>query len=219
MHRYAIPEKSDFVARIVEATSTSNGVFGIKLHWTTRIALLRALRESMARRGLEVRHRTIDDLLQAKFSTVRYIWLRRRNKAAQGISHFRAARTDLWELPRGRDRPVSVTDERSVEFDFRRIHSCVVRATEHDQEWDAYFARHRLTPLQLVYEQFVASYDPTLRRVLGFLDIPHADLPAAEPQLERLSDAQSCEWEERYREILKGWPRATYASSLAAGED
>jgi len=143
----------------------------------------------------------MDDLLQAKFSTVRYIWLRRRNKVAQGISHFRAARTDVWELPRGYGRQMSTTADRAVEFDFRRIDLCIVQATERDLAWDAYFARHRLTPLQLFYEQFVAAYDPTLRRVLDFLDIPHTDLPVAEPQLERLADARSLEWEERYREI------------------
>jgi trehalose 2-sulfotransferase len=202
-HRYAVSEGSDFIDKIVEATSTSNGVFGTKLHWTSRIALVRAVRESLTRRGVEVGHQSMDDLLMAKFSTVRYVWLRRRNKAAQGISHFRADRSDLWELPRRQCRRMNA-NERVVDFEFRRIDECITQATEYDQAWGAYFSKHRLTPLQVVYEQFVADYDLTLRRVLDFLDIPHTDLPLAEPQLERLADAQSLEWEERYWKIRTG---------------
>jgi trehalose 2-sulfotransferase len=199
-HHYAIPTDCDFVDGVARATSTPNGVFGAKLHWVTRVALVRALRESLGRRGLDVGHRTMDDLLHARFRQVRYIWLRRGNKVAQGISHYRATRTDVWELPNSRDRQTAIGDA-SVDFEFRWIDHCIARATKSDLAWEAYFVRHGLAPLEVVYEDFVADYRRTLRKVLAFLGVPHADLEGIEPRLERLADTRSLEWEARYREM------------------
>jgi LPS sulfotransferase NodH len=203
MYRFKISDESEFTDGIVEATSTPNGIFGTKLHWTTYPDMHRALGDSLTPQVADVRHRSLNELLHVKFSAVRYVWLRRRNKVAQGISHFRAARSDLWEIPRGHLCETSGADD-SVEFNFRMIDYCVAGANEYDWEWENHFMRHGLTPMQLVYEDLVASYDPTLRKVLDFLDVPHRDLPEAEPQLERIADAKSLEWEKKYRDIKAG---------------
>ena len=84
------------------------------------------------------------------------------------------------------------------------IDHCIMRTIEYDWEWENQFTRHGLTPMQLVYEDLIASYDSTLRKVLDFLDVPHSDLPEAEPQLERMADAKSLEWEKKYRGIKAG---------------
>jgi LPS sulfotransferase NodH len=200
MSRFGFSRTSQFADRIVAATSTRNGVFGTKLHWTTRPAIHRAFCQSLPNQVDDFRHRSLDDVLQAKFLAVHYIWRRRRNKVAQGISHFRADRSDRCEIPRGHRLETSGASD-SVVFDFRMIDHCIRNAIEYDREWENHFARHRLTPLQLIYEDFVASYDKTLRRVLDFIDVAHNDLPEAEPGLERMADAKSLEWEEKYTEL------------------
>jgi trehalose 2-sulfotransferase len=205
MYRFAISKESEFTDKIVAATSTPNGVFGTKLHWTTYPDMHRALRDSFPPQAADVRHRSLDELLHAKFSTVRYIWLRRRNKVAQGISHFRAACSDFWEMPREHLCETSGAGD-SVEFNFRMIDHCIAQATEYDGEWENHFTRHGLTPMQLVYEDLIASYDPALRKVLDFLGVPHRDLPEAEPQLERMADSKSLEWEKKYWEIKADSP-------------
>src|SRR5271165_175133 len=43
---YGIDRESDYVSGIIVATSTSNGVFGTKLHWSTLLNMYRALRGS-----------------------------------------------------------------------------------------------------------------------------------------------------------------------------
>ena len=199
MRLLAISKESEFTDKIVEATSTPNGVFGTKLHWTTYPAMRRALRESLTPAVADARHRSLNELLHAKFSAIRYIWLRRRNKVAQGISHFRAACSDCWEIPRGHVCGAGSAGD-TVEFNFRMIDHCVMRASEYDQEWENHFTRHGLTPMQLDYEDLIASYDHSLRKALDCLDVPHSDLPEAEPPLERMADAKSLEWEKKYRE-------------------
>jgi trehalose 2-sulfotransferase len=201
MRRLAISVRSDFFDKVVAATSTSNGVFGTKLHWTTLNDMHRELCDALAAPAADARQRSLDELLCMKFSTVRYIWLRRRNKVAQGISHFRATRSDFWQIPKGHGGEKNSIAE-TIEFNFRMIDSTVAWAHEYDRRWQNYFAHHGLTPLQLFYEDFVASYGVSLRKILDFLDIPHCDLPEAEPRLERMADLKSIEWEKKYREMV-----------------
>lgn len=200
MKRFGISERSEFADKIVEATSTPNGVFGTKLHWTTHADMHRAFCDSLAQHFADARRRSLNELLLAKFSSVRYIWLRRRDKVAQGISHFRATRSDFWQISKGRIGEKRAGDD-AVEFNFRAIDRTIAWAHEYDRQWKNYFAHHGLTPLQLSYEDLIASYDACIRAVLDFLDIPHADLPEVEPPLERMADLKSFAWARTYREI------------------
>jgi LPS sulfotransferase NodH len=202
MKRFGIRERSDFANKIVEATSTPNGVFGTKLHWTTHADVHREFSESLAQRVPDAPRQSLNELLLAKFSAVRYIWLRRENKVAQGISHFRATRSDFWQIPKGHRGGEKRATYDAVEFDFRAIDRTIAWAHEYDRQWANYFRHHALTPLQLAYEELVGSYDATIRKVLDFLEIPHFDLPDVELPLERMADQKSFEWGEKYREIV-----------------
>jgi LPS sulfotransferase NodH len=150
---------------------------------------------SAARQG-----ESLNDLLLQRFSTVRYIWLRRRNKIAQGISHFKASRTSVWELP-AVPQPPPLRRPTSVDFDLRSIDNCVKWAQIYDNEWEAYFQRRHITPMQLFYEDLSSAYNRSLRAVLGFLDIPDVGLPDTVPQLKRLADETSAKWEQQYRAL------------------
>jgi len=172
-------------------------VFGTKLHWSTLLDMYRALRGGPASPSAARQGGSLNDLLLQRFSTVRYVWLRRRNKVAQGISHFKASRTSVWELPAA-PQPHPIT---SVDFDLRLIDNCVEWAHIYDNEWGAYFRRRRIAPMQLFYEDLSSAYNPSLRAVLDFLDIPDVGLPDAVPQLKRLADETSVKWEQQYRAL------------------
>jgi LPS sulfotransferase NodH len=198
-HRYSIDREAEYASGIIAATSTPNGVFGTKLHWSTLLDMHRALRGTTAS-PTSARCGSLNDLLLQRFSTVRYIWLRRRNKVAQGISHFRAYRTGIWELPAGR-RPNTIGAAKSVDFDLALVDHCVEWAHIYDNEWAAYFQRRNITPMLLTYEDLSSAYDQNLRAVLSFLDIAHVDLPDSVPLLKRLADEASLKWEQQYRAL------------------
>jgi trehalose 2-sulfotransferase len=200
MRRFGLAERSGYAERIVEATSTPNGVFGAKLHWTTHPDMHRAFCEHLSRSVPDAQQRSLNELLSARFGSVRYIWLRRRNKVAQGISHFRATRSAFWQI--SSDSPLGHRRDAAVDFNFRAIDGTIAWAREYDRRWKQYFAYHGLTTLQLFYEDFIDAYDATIRHVLDFLGIVHADLPKAKPSLRRMADGTSSEWEQRYREML-----------------
>jgi LPS sulfotransferase NodH len=194
MAKFRISAASDFADKIAEATSTSNGVFGTKLHRTEVRRMRGAMLESLSSNAVLGSHPSLDALLKAKFCAVDYIWLRRRNKVAQGISHFRAVRTDVWEVLKG-----GRTNVERVGFDLAAIDHCVKLAEKYEAQWADFFTRWNLRPLLLTYEDLATSYDASLRSVLTFLGLDHRSLPRLWPSLERLADEVSLEWEERYR--------------------
>jgi LPS sulfotransferase NodH len=89
----------------------------------------------------------------------------------------------------------------SVDFDLRLIDKCVEWAHIYDNEWEAYFQRRHIIPMQLFYEDLSSAYNQSLRAVLGFLDIPDVGLPDVVPQLKRLADETSVKWEQQYRAL------------------
>lgn len=200
MRRFGIARASEYAEKIIEATSTPNGVFGTKLHWTTHPDMHRAFSDCL-RNGADGARQSLDELLRTRFSDVRYVWLRRRNKVAQGISHFRATCNDYWQRVKS---PNADSDRRpnAAPFDFLAIDRTIAWAREYDRRWKSYFTYHRLLPLELFYEEFAASYDAHIRRVLEFIGVAHDDLPEMQPSLERMADDTSLEWEQRYRELI-----------------
>ena len=204
MGRFAISGASQFAAGIVDATSTPNGVFGVKLHWTAYPDMRRAFVDCLTPRIPAAWSMSLHDLLRERFQDVRYIWLRRLNKTAQGISHFLADRSGVWEIPKGEARGAEQVGN-PVEFDFRAIDRCVRLAADYDRLWAEHFRREEIAPLEIVYEEFVQSFDPAIRRVLDYLEIDHADLRRFEPPLERMAGGKSLEWEERYQNEVQRW--------------
>jgi LPS sulfotransferase NodH len=202
--RLTLGTSAPYADQVVGATRSSNGVFGTKLHWTSRLAMRRAFLATVV--VDQDRRRSLDDLLHLRFGAVRYIWLRRRNKVAQGISHYRAARTGLWErrIGAGADERRGVAGP-PIDFNFRFIDHCVTWALRYDVEWEEYFLRHSLEPMLIFYEDLIDAYDASLRRILAFIGAPHRDLPELRPHLERLADAESLAWEQQYRHTHAAW--------------
>jgi LPS sulfotransferase NodH len=193
--RFDVSRPSQYFDRIVASTSTSNGIFGTKLHWGEIRTMRRAVIASLPRPALLGPHPDLDTLMKSKFAEVRYVWLRRRNAVAQGISHFIAARSDIWEMATG-----DSAAETTLEFDFAGIDECVVQAERHNIEWAEFFRRWRIDPLAMSYEDLSADFDGAVRSVLAFVGVDPRGLPTIQPPLKRLAGDLSAEWEQRYRQ-------------------
>src|SRR5690348_3164375 len=66
MCRFGVRDQSQFVNQVVEATSTPNGVFGVKLHWTAYHDMHRAFIDSQTPRIPDAWRRSLDELLHQK---------------------------------------------------------------------------------------------------------------------------------------------------------
>ena len=70
-----------------------------------------------------------------------------------------------------------------------------------------FFESGHIIPLTVVYEDFIADYEGTVKRILEFLEISYeTSLLIAPPAYEKLADEISERWVQRYRrEKQMGW--------------
>jgi LPS sulfotransferase NodH len=195
-----ITDESTYFDKVVAAGSSPNGVFGLKLHWHQ----IPALRPRLGLPpGTEDPHVAdpLDGLLRQRLGPVRYLWLRRRDLVAQGISYCLAAMTSEWRRVRGQTGPA---EPRDIAYSYRQVDRHVRLVEGYEAGWVDYFRRMRIPALVLVYEDFVTQYLETVHAVVRFLGLPTDGLKVGPPQLERQADARSREWAERYRRERAG---------------
>jgi LPS sulfotransferase NodH len=86
-----------------------------------------------------------------------------------------------------------------VPFDFAAIDRLVHRIDFYERAWEAFFRAYDVRPLMIVYEDFAAGYEPTVRGVLDFLGQSDPGLGVSAPALQPQANDRSREWEQRYR--------------------
>jgi LPS sulfotransferase NodH len=143
---------------------------------------------------------SLAERLRRHFRDLRYIYLSRGNTVARAISHYRAKKTDRWQLD-----SQSITDDTGGEgepgFDFDAIESFLRLGEAENANWRQFFRQYDIRPLELRYEEMVLDVEGTVRRVLMFLGIPAENIKIVPPSLHRQADHRSKEWEARYRRI------------------
>ena len=221
---------ADGLPKILSAGTTPNGWFGAKVHWShfqhlgmsingdwddwrRRVALHEVRRarlaefrsratapEMLRRRSLDLRTMaTAYASLRSRIPDLRIIWLKRQNMVARAISHFRAQRTGLWHHPASESS--AVPSHRPCNFDFGEIRILYWHGAFQEELWQRFFQKHDIVPHCVIYEEFVADYESTVRGVLKFLNIHVEKMLIPAPATLKQSDALSEEWEERYRKL------------------
>jgi LPS sulfotransferase NodH len=199
--KYQLDPQHDFasyVRGIIEATATSNQVFGFKLMGWYLDHFLHRLRNTHAfGTGQD------DDLLNEAFPRLQLIHIYRQNKLEQAISKARAYQSGLWKV---QESEVKVRD---ATFDPQLIDRCLNEIRQEDEVWAQFFARSGVEPFRIEYEELCRAYRSIISAVLDFLKIR---LPRkaviGQPTTVRQADAISREWERRYRELMHAVPTA-----------
>jgi LPS sulfotransferase NodH len=216
-------------SRVLKAGTTPNGVFGAKIHLghfrrlgmtiagdglqdqrgDSRYRLLRALAPdlpspAMAQELLWARFPDLGwqaaahDFLRSHLPDLRFIWLTRRNMVMRAISLIRARRTGRWW--KASSSCDVAADAQDVAFDPTEIHIRYCLGLFEETLWLRFFENSGVAPHRVVYEEFVPRYEPTVRDVLGFLDLDLEDASVPAPRSAVQSDSLSLDWERQYRE-------------------
>lgn len=156
---------SDYIAKI-RAENQNNGIFGLKTHYHQIAGF-----PSLPKRFPEF------------FPDSKYIWLSRRNLLRQAISYCRALQTSAWtHYIASAVQPI---------YDHEQICTCVIYFAKEIENWERFFASHRITPLHIVYEDLALDYYGTIKRVLDFLE-QTGEIPP--PSLEKQADEITERW-------------------------
>ena len=199
---FGVNTAAELQRRLYELGSTPNGVCGLKYsfyepHFGELIETLRTLPrcEGQSLSRAEVWARAFSD---------KHIFLTRRNKVRLAVSWWKAIKSGEWHRENGQPpRARDVTDA----YDFNAINRLFNECSMREAGLQAFYSEANITPLTIVYEDFVADYAATVERVLAYLGLERpATRALPEPFYAPLADEVSEAWVQRFREERQaGW--------------
>ena len=152
----------------VDAGTTPNGVFGAKVMWGYFNGFVTGLRWALpgGRQRLAV-----PDLVQSVFPNLTYITVSRRDKVGQAVSLWRALQTWSWSSEQNASRAVGD----HLAYSHAAIAHLIREIDDHEFGWRAYFRECGVEPFEVVYEDFAARYEDTIREILRHVGLAGAD--------------------------------------------
>ena len=143
--------------------------------------------------GAKVMWGMLPDL--SPFPDPRFVWLRRRDRVAQAVSFAKAVQTGHWHSwdPEPHAQP---------SYRFEELDALRREIDELERGWERWFERQGLEPLELAYEEVVASPESETLRVLDFLSVELPSEVSIKPLTLPGSDGVDGEWQARYRREL-----------------
>lgn len=183
---------SEYLATVYASGTTSNGVFSAKIMGIYLDAVLGKLRET-----LQMAESPDGELLSAVFPKARYLYLVRRDKAAQSVSLAKALMTGSWRSDM-EQREVSVED-----YDFNFINDLYSQFLAAEIRAEELFRELGVPPLRLYYEDMAKELDQIVTRIYSFMGIraPSA-LQLGAGWLDRQADSVNQMWTRRFKADL-----------------
>jgi LPS sulfotransferase NodH len=173
----------DYFREAIRYGTTSNGVYGLKIHWM-HIARL-AQDASFAGESA--------DVLAQLFTGAVFVNIVRQDLRAQALSYLRALQTNEWWRMEG-----VVNDQRNGAvpvFDAAAIERLERELVSQQSAWERYFVERHIEPLVVEYEALTEDYRGQLARVLDFLGLDaSAAATIPPPRLLRQADRLTAQW-------------------------
>lgn len=201
---YQVNSYPELQNKLWQEGMTTNGVFGLKAN-APRKANDPILKELAQLPGVKPAAMDPYEIWENAFPNGKHIFLTRRNKVRQAVSWWKAIVTQQWHLEIGKEKQ-PVREDLRKQYNFEAIRHLLLEITLRESKIQAFLEAGSIVPLTVVYEDFVKEYTETIGKVIAFLGISQQAYPIKEPYYEKLSDAVSEEWVERFREELqKDW--------------
>ncbi len=178
-------DADEFVRELWRYRTSSNGVFGIKMHG------------SQLHLGLQPSSgRLIPSLRDCK-----WIWMRRRNTIAQAVSYLLADQTGVWIVD-GDWLPLA--ESKAVpQFSYEGVADRLKQIEDEELAWSRFLHADSADLHErsvVYYEDLVESYPAVLTQLFGFLGVTAPeDWPPA--GIERQSTSLNQHWEEQFRAL------------------
>ena len=181
-----------YLSAVLRTGAAGTGIFGLRLMWGTVGELLERLAPLYPGTTEAAR-------LTLAFGPLVYIHVSRRDKVAQAISLLKAEQSGLWHVDAdGADRQRLAPSGPAV-YDEDRIAELVDELVCDDAGWIAFFAKHRIDPIQVVYEDLASNPRAAMRKLLAAMGRPLELADDLTVKTSRMADAASEDWGASFR--------------------
>lgn len=158
----------EYYERVLEQGTSENGVFGIKLHWYQLKALSAWLRDHVD----DFRDSSPLETLNSLFPSSQFIYIYRKDTLKQAISLSIAMQTKEWARAVGSGE--SSNKPKNLRFNPAQIRGCRNKTEKSNKNWQAFFEANSLDFYSIAYEDFVVSYEETIKEVYSFLGVKYS---------------------------------------------
>ncbi|MBF2097067.1 MAG: sulfotransferase, partial [Gloeomargaritaceae cyanobacterium C42_A2020_066] len=143
-------------------------MFGLKLHWYQLKALSSWLRDNVD----DFQNSSSLEILNSLFPSSQFIYIYRKDTLRQAISLSIAIQTKEWARVAGSGEVSSKA--KNLRFNPAQIRGCRNKTEKSNRNWQAFFEANALDFYSIAYEDFVNSYEETVKEVYGFLGVEYS---------------------------------------------
>lgn len=183
----------EYVAKLYELRTGDNGVFGSKIHWGHLLLLQERVLGKDRISDVELEAAKV--MLESFFPGLRYVYITRRNKLRQAVSHFVALQTRRW-WDHGDGAELGPRSEPAYSYD--AITDVLTRDVKADQSWRGFFVANGIEPITVEYEELAEDYESSVRGTIDKLGFDGSAANVAPPQLRKQSSSLKNDYVERY---------------------
>ncbi len=204
---YNVMPAEELQKHVWNVASTDNGVLGIKQSFYEPV-FGQLIERFKALPGCSPGETNRVVIWENTFPNHRHIFMTRRNKVRLAVSWWKAIQSQEWHIQNG-ERPRAADLSNAYSFD--AIKHLFMECSMREAGIQEFFAEGNITPLTIVYEDFIQQYEATIRNLLDFLELDHISLQIAPPYFSPTADDISEAWTQRFREELqvdwtnRGW--------------
>jgi trehalose 2-sulfotransferase len=202
LNEYRLNNYAQLQQKLWQLGTTPNGVFGIKTgvyepYFSKIIDIFQQFPGC-------IKSNNRVEIWENAFPNCKHIYLTRRNKVRLAVSWWKAIQSEEWHRERG--KPPAAVDLKD-KYNYDAIAHLFAEFSLREAAIQEFFTEGSIVPLTIVYEDFIFSYEQTIRNILSYLAIPDVrDVCISTPSLEKLADDLSEEWVQRFRkERQAGW--------------
>ena len=201
LDKYRLDSYTELQQRLWKLGSTANGVFGVKTgayepYFSQIISIFKQFP------GCNCQANRVE-IWQNALPNCKHIYMTRRNKVRLAVSWWKAIQTQEWHRKKGQ-KPTSVDLKDKYSYD--AIAHLFAECSMREAAIQEFFSEGSIVPLTIVYEDFVRTYDATIKSIIEYLELPSGNISLASPPLQQLADNVSEEWVQRFRKERQiGW--------------
>ncbi|MBE7384565.1 MAG: sulfotransferase [Leptolyngbya sp. SIO1E4] len=196
----------EYCHSILQEGTTSNGVFGIKMHWWQMSEFLKIAKKIPA-----FKEKSELEILNTFFPNPKFVYIWRQDMVAQAVSTTIALQTDVWEK-RARDDSYEMTAKavapkdggtKDIEFQPLKIYKWEENFKDQNKRWLAFLQENELNYHEVINESLVSDFENKMKAVIEFLEIDGIDENSLKAATKKQSTSTNRKFIQRYQQYPK----------------